>query len=202
MPTSQLIRWSGLSLMLGAIGTAVELLLHPAGETAQYVLEPVWGFAHWLGAFSWLLILFGLIGLYARVGEGIGRLGFVGFVMAVVGAALTAGTLMIGGGVLQPVIAAGAPHLLDLDGPFFTSWGFKLGGALIGAGFVGLLLLAIALLRARALSSLGSWLLILLVPTAIVGVPLVLFLAPGLQKIGQALLGVWVGAGLLAWGYA
>ena len=48
----------------------------------------------------------------------------------------------------------------------------------------------------------GSRLLILLVPTAIVGVPVVLFLAPGLQKIGQALLGVWVGAGLLAWGYA
>jgi hypothetical protein len=35
MSTPQLIRWSGLSLMLGGIGLAVELILHPPGETAK-----------------------------------------------------------------------------------------------------------------------------------------------------------------------
>ncbi len=189
-------------MMLGGIGLAVELILHPPGETAKYVLEPVWGLAHWLGAFAWLLILFGLIGLYARQGERIGRLGFVGFVMAVAGAALTAGTLMIGGGVLQPVIAQGAPQLLVLNGPFFTALSLKFVGGLILAGFIGLLLLAIATLRAGILPSIGSWVLILLVPVAVVAVPAVLFLAPGLQQIGQTSLGVLVGAGLLAWGYA
>lgn len=202
MSTSQLIRWSGLSLMLGGIGQAVELILHPPGETAQYVLEPLWGFAHWLGAFAWLLILFGLFGLYARQAQGIGRLGFVGFVMAVAGAALSAGTLMIFGGVLQPIIAAEAPQLLDLDGPFFTSSAFKFAFGLISAGFIGLLLLAIVTLRAGILPSLGSWILILLVPVAVVAVPVVLFVTPGLQQIGQTSLGVLTGAGLLAWGYA
>jgi hypothetical protein len=202
MSTPTLIRWSGLSLMLGGIGLAVELILHPPGETAQYVLEPLWGLAHWLGAFAWLLILFGLIGLYARQRERIGRLGFVGFVMAVAGAALTAGTLMVGGGVLQPIIAQGAPQLLELDGPFFTSSAFKAVGGLILAGFIGLLLLAIATLRARMLPSIGSWVLILLVPAAVVAVPVVLFVAPGLQQIGQTSLGIVTGASLLAWGYA
>jgi hypothetical protein len=75
-------------------------------------------------------------------------------------------------------------------------------GGLILAGFIGLLLLAIATLRARVLPSIGSWILILLVPVAVVSVPLVLFVAPGLQQIGQTSLGVLTGAGLLAWGYA
>jgi len=202
MSTPALIRWSGLSLMLGGIGLAVELILHPPGETAQYVLQPVWGFAHWLGAFAWLLILFGLLGLYARQVRHVGRLGFVGFVLAVMSAALTAGTLMIGGGVLQPVIAQGAPRLLDLDGPFFTSLSFKLVGGLILAGFIGLLLLAITTLRAGILLPIGSWILILLVPVAVVAAPMVLFVAPNLQQIGQTSLGVFTGAGLLAWGYA
>ncbi len=202
MSTLTLIRWSGLSLMLGGICLAAELLLHPPGETAQYVLEPIWGLAHWLGAVAWLLILFGLIGLYARQTQRIGRLGLVGFVLAVTGAALTAGTLMMGGAVLQPVMAQGAPELLDLDGPFFAAAGFKVAAGLILAGFIGLLLLAIATLRAGILPSIGSWILILLVPVAAVSVPLVLFLAPSLQGIGQPALGIVTGAALLAWGYA
>ena len=202
MSTSQLIRWSGLSLMLGGISLAVESLIHPPGETAQYILEPLWGLAHWLGAFAWLLILFGLFGLYARQAQRIGRLGFVGFVMAVAGAALSAGTLMMGSAVLAPIIAAQAPQLLELDGPYFTSLAFKFAGGLILAGFIGLLLLAIVTLRARILPSIGSWVVILLVPAAVVAVPVVLFVAPELQRILLPLLSIAIGAGLLAWGYA
>jgi hypothetical protein len=201
MSTPTLIRSSGLCLMLGGIGLAAELFLHPPGETARYVLEPIWGLAHWLGAIAWLLILFGLIGFYARQTQRIGRLGLVGFVLAVTGAALTAGTLMMGGAVLQPVMAEGAPELLDLDGPLFAAAGFKVGAGLILVGFIGLLLLAIATLRVGILPSIGSWILIGLVPVAVVSVPLVLFLAPSLQKIGQPALGMVTGAALLAWGY-
>jgi len=202
MSTSRLIRWGGLSLMLGGIVLAAESVIHPPGETAQYVLQPLWGLAHWLGAFAWLLILFGLIGLYARQAQRIGWLGFVGFVMAVAGAALSAGTLMMGSAVLAPIIAAQAPQLLDLDGPYFSSWAFKVASGLILAGFVGLLLLAIVTLRARILPSIGSWIVILLVPAAVVAVPVVLFVAPGLERILLPLLGISIGAGLLAWGYA
>lgn len=59
-----------------------------------------------------------------------------------------------------------------------------------------------ALARARILPSIGSWILILLLPAAVVAVPVVLFVAPGLQRIGQTSLGITIGAGLLAWGYA
>lgn len=44
--------------------------------------------------------------------------------------------------------------------------------------------------------------LILLVPVAVVAAPVVLFVAPKLQQVGQTSLGVLTGAGLLAWGYA
>src|SRR6266487_4025863 len=105
MSTPKLIRWSGLSMMLGGVSLAVHYITHPPGETAKYAFEPLWGFSHWLGAFAWLLILFGLFGLYARQSQLAGRLGFIGFVMAVAGAALSAGALMFGGAVMQPIIA-------------------------------------------------------------------------------------------------
>jgi hypothetical protein len=202
MPTSQLIRWSGLSLMLGGTGLAVESVTHPAGETAQYVLEPVWGFSHWLGAVAWLLILLGLFGLYARQAERVGRLGLVGFVMAAAGSALAAGTFMVGGAVLQPIMAQGAPHLLDSDGPFFTDASVKVAGGLILAGFIGFVLLAIATLRARTLPLIGSWIVILLVPAGIVAGPLVLVVAPGREGIVLLLLGIAIAAACMAWGYA
>jgi len=202
MPTSQLIRWSGLSLMLGGIGLAVESVMHPPGETAEYVLEPVWGFAHWLGAIAWLLILFGLCGLYARQAQRVGRLGLVGFVMAAAGSALTAGTFMVGGAVLQPIMAQGAPDLLAADGPFFTDGSVKVAGGLILAGFIGFVLLAIATLRARSLPPIGSWILILLVPAGVVAGPLVLIVAPGQEGIVLLLLGIAIAVGCIAWGSA
>jgi hypothetical protein len=202
MPTSQLIRWSGLSLMLGGIGLAVESVTHPPGETAQYVLEPVWRFAHWLGAVAWLLILFGLFGLYARQAQRVGRLGFMGFVMAAAGSALAAGTFMVGGAVLQPIMAQGAPHLLDQDGPFFTDTPVKVAAGLILVGFIGFVLLAIATLRASVLPPVGSWIVILLVPAAVVAGPLVLIVAPGREAIVILLLGISIAAGCMAWGYA
>jgi hypothetical protein len=202
MSTSQLIRWSGLSLMLGGIGVAVESVIHPPGETAQYVLEPVWGFAHWLGAIAWLLILFGLFGLYARQAERVGRLGFVGFTMAAGGSALAAGTFMVGGAALQPIMAQGAPHLLDAAGPFFTDASVKVAAGLILAGFVGFVLLAIASLRARSLPPIGSWILALLVPAGVVAGPLVLIVAPGREGIVLLLLGIAIAVGCIAWGYA
>jgi hypothetical protein len=202
MSTSQLIRWSGLCLMLGGIGLAVESVAHPPGETAEYVLEPVWGFAHWLGAVAWLLILFGLFGLYSQQAERVGRLGFVGFVMAAAGSALTAGTFMIGGAVLQPIMAQGAPDLLDADGPFFTDASVKVAAGLILVGFIGFVLLAIATLRARSLPPIGSWILALLVPAGVVAGPLVLIVAPGREGIVLLLLGIAIAVGCMAWGYA
>lgn len=200
MSTPTLIRWSGLSLMLGGIGLAVHYITHPPGETAQYSLQPLWGFSHWLGAFASVLTLFGLFGLYARQAQRIGRLGFVGFVMAVAGGALSAGALMFGGAVIQPIIAAQAPQLLELDGPFFTSSALKVAGGLILAGQIGLLLLAIATLRARILPPIGSWIVISVVPAGVVAV-LILLVKSDLLGIIQALLGTLIGAGALAWGY-
>jgi hypothetical protein len=41
MSTTKLIRWSGLSLMLGGAAFAVHLITHPPGETAQYAFYPL-----------------------------------------------------------------------------------------------------------------------------------------------------------------
>src|SRR5713226_2369899 len=165
MSTSNLIRWSGLALILGAAALAVHFITHPPGEPAQYVAYPLWAFSHWLAGIAWLLILFGLMGVYARQAEKVGLLGLIGFILAVLGIAVEAGGVIILGAILQPFIAAQQPGWLDLKGPLTTLPAFRLTFNLMSLAVVaGFLLLGIATLRAAVLPRLGAWLVILAVP--------------------------------------
>ena len=69
-------------------------------------------------------------------------------------------------------------------------------------GLLGLLLLAVATLRARVLPRWGAWLVILTIPLGIVAVVLVLFIGTSFQGILQASVGVVLGLGFVAWGWA
>src|SRR5215472_230749 len=90
MSFAKLIHPAGLvSVFAGALIALAEIL-HPAGEDLVAVHSPLWTPAHmiwWLGV---LLLQFGLIGLYARHAEALGRLGLIGFVLTFFGAGLTA----------------------------------------------------------------------------------------------------------------
>lgn len=67
---------------------------------------------------------------------------------------------------------------------------------------LGLLLLAITILRARVLPRWGAWLIILTIPLGLVGGVFIFFIGTSLQGILQTLLGVLLGLGQAAWGWA
>lgn len=204
MTRKNLIRWSGLALMLGGIAFGVHLITHPPGETAQYALYPLWVPSHLLGSIASVIILFGLVGLYARQSEKIGLPGLIGFVLTFVGFTLSAGALVFVSVVFVPFLAAqGMDSLVDPQGQLFTSSAMQL---TIGVGalslLLGLLVLAITTLRAGVLPRWGAWLIILTIPLGIVGGAFVFFVGTSLQSILQTLLGVLLSVGLVAWGWA
>jgi hypothetical protein len=198
MSSTKLIRWSGLSLMLGGIGIAIHFIIHPPGETAQYTLYPLWGLAHWLGGIAALLILFGLIGVFLHQSEKAGMLGLAGFVLAFVGTALYAGGQLIFGAMIQPFIAAQAPTWLDPGSPFAQVTRSALLSIYLPL-LPGYLLLGIATLRAHMFPRLGSWLIILITPIGVLGLALI---GSSFQGVFQILGGLVWGVGLLVWGYA
>lgn len=200
MSLPRLGRWSGLSLMLGGITLAVHFLVHPAGETAQYTLYPLWGLAHWLGGLAGVLILFGLITAYLRQADRVGWLGLVGFILAFAGMALYAGGQVYFGAVVQPFIAANAPDWLEPGSALLTSPAYRLAEVVTFLPFLfGFTILGIAALRAAVLPRFGSWLMILVAPIGLLGLAL---LGSSLQGTLQILGGLVAGLGLLVWGYA
>lgn len=201
MSTTKLIRWSGLALMLGGIAFAVHLVTHPPGETAQYALYPLWVPSHLLGSIASILISLGLVGLYLRQSEKVGLPGMIGFILAFVGVTLSAGALLFLSVGLVPFLAAqGMDSLVDPKGPLLTSTAMQLSVGLPALSLLlGVLLFAIATLRARVLSRWGAWLVILAIPLGIVAV---VFIGTSLQGILQALAGSVLGLGLAAWGWA
>ena len=204
MATQKLIRWSGMSLMLGGLGFAVHLITHPPGETAQYAFYPLWVPSHLLGSIASLLVLLGLVGLYSRQSKQIGVPGLIGFILTFVGFALSAGALIFISVIFIPFLAArGMDSLVDPKGPLFTSSAMRLTvGVSALSLLLGLLLLAITTLRARVLARWGAWLIILTIPLGIVGGAFIFFIGTSLQGILQTLLGVVLGLGLAAWGWA
>jgi hypothetical protein len=204
MSITKLIRWSGLSLMLGGIAFAVHLITHPPGETAQYAFYPLWVPSHLLGSIASVLILLGLVGLYARQSEKIGLPGLIGFILTFVGFTLSAGALIFLSVILVPFLAVRGLDWMDVpNGALYTSPALQLTVGLSALSLLlGLLLFAITTLRARVLPRWGAWLIILTIPLGIVGGVFIFFIGTSLQGILQTLLGVLLGLGLAAWGWA
>ena len=204
MSPTKLIRWSGMSLMLGGIAFAVHLITHPPGETAEYAFYPLWVPSHLLGSIASVLILLGLVGLYARQSEKIGLPGLIGFTLTFVGFTLSAGALIFISVIFIPFLAArGMDSFVDPKGPLFTSSAMQLTvGVSAVCLLLGLLLFAITTLRARVLPRWGAWLIILTIPLGIVGGTFIFFIGTSLQGILQTFLGVLLGLGLAAWGWA
>jgi hypothetical protein len=118
----KLIRWSGGALGLAGIFQAVGTALHPDDTSATlYLSSARWAPAHVVLALSFLLAIFGLMGLYLHQRQAVGLLGLAGFVLAVAGCALLVGITLAEAFTL-PVIAANQPpkplaEWLDPTGP-------------------------------------------------------------------------------------
>ncbi len=121
--TAELIRLSGLGLILAGILIAFFPILHPNHDPAGYA-NPIWVPVHLMPAGMAVLALFGLVGTFARQGERNGRFGVVSFVTAIVGTAL----LLTGTDVeafIIPFIGLNAPQVMEGPPPVgqMVAWG-------------------------------------------------------------------------------
>ena len=91
MPVANFVRWGGLAAMVGgALWVVVFVLfaLRPSGPELQPPYRSFEGLGI-AGVLSLLLIVAGMVGFHARSKEAYGGLGTAGFVLALVGAALS-----------------------------------------------------------------------------------------------------------------
>jgi hypothetical protein len=139
MSSSNLIRWAGLAAILAGVllvvGDLLDLAIgfgdEPFSEVATTGTHALQSWIRLIGA---VLLLIGLVGLYARQSEAAGPLGLAGFLVAFLGTALVMGffwAILF----LTPTLAVEAPVLLD-EGPppgfFFTLITFSVGWLLFG----------------------------------------------------------------------
>lgn len=161
MSNARLIRWSGLAALLGGL-----LMILGSINWEQ----PPWS---WLGTLGSIVLVFGLMGIYALQVEESGLAGFLGFVFIVAG-----GMLLMGPGELFGVA-------------------FELLGSLLSAA--GLLLLALGTLASRKFPRWVAWLWLV---ALVVGLPAVfvpsLEGAVGMLASAAAGLGM-AGAGYTLW---
>ena len=192
MSSVSLIRWSGMANMVAGLLTALFALLHPATLTTSAVLQTPWVAEHTLGVAAMSLTLLGLVGIQARHAQQAGRLGWIGFALALIGTAYLVGDLRFDA-YLFPIIAQEAPELAAIPGPLFTE-----GTAVIiplteifffGLGFV---LLGLAIMRMSHWPRWSGLLLVVGAPLFIVGPPI----SWAVFSLGAVLLGgglSWLG---------
>lgn len=115
MTNSKLIRWSGVAAMAGGalliagfLGTLAVGQGFERAATATGLWVSVWT----LNLAGYVLVLLGLIGLYAVQAERAGILGLVGFALVFVGQVLDAGLTYLAAFAF-PVIAAYAPAAIS-----------------------------------------------------------------------------------------
>ena len=151
MSSTQLFRLSGISLLPGALVSVIAGILTFFVDTSYTASlstfrSPLWSTYYSLFFVALALILLGLPALYLRqAGRRGGVLGLVGVFLIVLGNFLL--MAMIGYFVsILPLLAAKAPQVISAA--FESGFGiFPLGGTAFG--LIGLILLGIAVIRAR-----------------------------------------------------
>ena len=192
MSSTTLVRVSGLALLLAGILLAVALPFLPSDADPQGLLRPAWVLVHTALTIAAILGLFGVVGLYNRLGERSGWLGLIGFVLLFTGTALLVAGLSIDAFVLPALASSAAGQtFLDPAGPLF---GGPLTVVLLLTGglfSLGCLLFCITILRSRID---GRWVGLLLLG----GILLPWEQLPDLVSI---IGGVLFGLGLIWFGY-
>jgi hypothetical protein len=192
MSYSNLIHWSGLAALVGAVLLIVldiaEFILiggqpeSAVAGTSALIIVRVFFMA------AIVLILLGLEGLYARQVEQSGTLGLIAFIVAVIGILMTAGAQW-GAAFLGPWLAEIAPEILDTEPSALLAAGFILSFLLLALGW---LLFGLASLRAKVLSRGAS--ILMIVGAALIFIMLFLELPGSTVVFGVAL--AWMGYAL------
>ena len=106
------VRWSGPISIVGGILYALGALLHPVGEDLAAVLNPRWVPSHVIYWAAAILMIISLGGVYARQSKESGKLGLIGFVLALIGTAVVCGIFFLVSTAI-PLIANEAPALFE-----------------------------------------------------------------------------------------
>jgi len=168
---------AGVLLLVAAL---LDLVVGPSEPVSLRVTTGVYTFQSAVNLLAVVLLLIGLVGLYARQSEAAGLLGLVGFLIAFLGTALATGfrwaTLFI-----APSLAVVAPGFLN-EGP---PPGFFL---MLITFAVGWLLFGVATLRARVYPRAPAITLIIGAVLSLLPLPLVdIVLAAAVAWIGYVL---------------
>ncbi len=161
MRTKSLIRWGGLSAFVGGvIGiiadiahflTVSDLPLSVGALTTEFRTIIV------LTILAMIMSLFGLIAIYARQIQGLGRFGDVAFVLAIIGTVMAFGHRWASTYVV-PLLAERAPELLDAittDTTTILAGGVFLSTFLMAVGWF---LFGIASLKTKVFPPISVWL--------------------------------------------
>src|SRR5438132_1607772 len=109
--TSNLIRWAGLSAVVGgSLFVAIQPINPP--ELLSSVTTSTWIIVHYVGVAMCLLILLGITGIYARQVKESGWMGLAGYLVFGLTWALLAAFQFVEGLVL-PLLATDAPKFVE-----------------------------------------------------------------------------------------
>lgn len=113
MSKTNMLRWSGMSLILAGVMLTLATIIHPSSETVSNILAQEGRLitGHWLYLFYSVFLLLGLPGFYAVHARKLGRTGLVGFLLAFFGTLIYA--VSSDYGFNAPVLARLAPETLN-----------------------------------------------------------------------------------------
>jgi len=151
MPSSNLIRWSGLATLVGGVLLIVvdvaEFLFYGDQPESIVAITSAWLILSVLALVGVVLIFLGLVGLYAHQAEQAGTLGLVAFLVAFIGTAMIFGFAWAGAFVV-PDLAETVPDFLDTADAGMLMVGVMLTFVLFALGW---LLFGLVLLRTKML---------------------------------------------------
>jgi hypothetical protein len=171
MSSKTLFQLSGLALLIALPLQILGFVLHPPSEQAVDVLKPLYGPAHLILFTSWMFVLLGLTGFYARQSHRAGVLGLIGFAATMFAAAYHLYLLLYEAYATVALAGNSATRTLIGDGPLAHG-----AGALGPLAFLSVLafpLFGIATVRAGVLPRWSGWLQIASVPVFFLSVALV-----------------------------
>ena len=196
----RLIRAAGAAAVVSGLLDIVYFAAHPSGgePPAAHAVDGWYAPIHGLEILGQLSFLLAVTGMYLVQSRAMGRLGFVGYVLLLVGTIFVIGTLW-GDGFFSPVLASKAPELLDHGRALYVGALFWASGAMVGTITLGFLMFGVASFRAHvfpraavAMMTLGG-VIVPLPPPPYSKLPWAVFvagaiiLALGLTGLGRAL---------------
>jgi hypothetical protein len=195
MSKNNMIRWSGIFLIMAGVCIALGTIIHPSRETPQIILaeETRLITGHWLLTFYCAFLMLGLPGAYASRSQQLGRLGLAGFLLLFFGTLFYA--VSSDYGFNAPVLARLAPQTLDAINAYPSV--VVMDGLFVLLLFLGFILFGIAIQRSHVfppwsgLLIATGWLLFMICA------PLALFVFEPLwilAVLGTALLGLGLGS--------